>query len=92
MLDLNVIVRDMERILHRIIGEHIALTTTLEPRLRPVRADASQLEQVIMNLAVNARDAMPGGGRITIATANAVLDAELAREHPDVPPGALRCG
>ncbi|HEY6060180.1 MAG TPA: PAS domain S-box protein, partial [Gemmatimonadales bacterium] len=88
VLDVNVIVRDMERILHRIIGEHIALTTSLEPRLRPVRADASQLEQVIMNLAVNARDAMPGGGRITIATINAVLDPELAREHPDVPPGA----
>jgi PAS domain S-box-containing protein len=88
VLDVNVIVRDMERILHRIIGEHIALTTSLEPDLAPVRADASQLEQVIMNLAVNARDAMPGGGRITIETANVPLDADLAQAHPDAHPGA----
>ena len=88
VLDVNVVVRDMERILHRTIGEHIALETSLEPGLAPVRADASQLEQVIMNFAVNARDAMPGGGRITIETANVPLDAELAQAHPEARPGA----
>ena len=83
VLDVNVVVRDMERLLHRTIGEHIALVTSLAPDLASVRADASQLEQVIMNLAVNARDAMPGGGRIIITTANVPLDAELAQANPE---------
>jgi two-component system cell cycle sensor histidine kinase/response regulator CckA len=87
VLDMNVVIRDMERILQRVIGEHITLRTSLDPALASVLADVSQLEQVIMNLAVNARDAMPGGGRLTIETANAPLDAELARIHPDAPPG-----
>jgi two-component system, cell cycle sensor histidine kinase and response regulator CckA len=87
VLDVNVVVRDMERILQRTIGEHIALVTSLEPRLATVRADANQLEQVIMNLAVNARDAMPGGGRITVTTANVLLDPELAQANPDARPG-----
>ena len=87
VLDVNVVVRDMERILQRVIGEHIALRTSLDPGLAPVLADASQLEQVIMNLAVNARDAMPTGGHITIETANVPLDAELASVHQDAQPG-----
>jgi len=87
VLDVNQVVRDMERILQRVIGEHIALHTKLEPDLAFVLADASQLEQVIMNLAVNARDAMPAGGRITIETANVPLDAELAQVHPEAGQG-----
>ncbi|MGH7613671.1 MAG: PAS domain S-box protein [Gemmatimonadales bacterium] len=87
VLDVNVVVRDMERILQRVIGEHIALRTSLDPGLAPVLADASRLEQVIMNLAVNARDAMPTGGHITIETANVPLDAELASVHQDAQPG-----
>jgi PAS domain S-box-containing protein len=87
VLDVNVVVRDMERILQRVIGEHITLLTSLEPDLAWVKADASQLEQVIMNLAVNARDAMPAGGRITIETANVPLDAELAQAHPEAVAG-----
>jgi hypothetical protein len=87
VLDVNVVVRDMERILQRVIGEHITLHTKLDPGLAYVLADASQLEQVIMNLAVNARDAMPAGGRITIETANVPLDAELALAHPEAGPG-----
>ena len=87
VLDVNVVVRDMERILQRVIGEHITLHTKLEPDLLYVLADASQLEQVIMNLAVNARDAMPAGGRITIETANVPLDTELALAHPESDPG-----
>jgi CheY-like chemotaxis protein len=88
VLDVNVVVRAMERILHRVIGEHIALRTSLASSLSPVRADASQLEQVIMNLAVNARDAMPAGGRITIETSDVTLEGELAREHPEAHAGA----
>jgi len=70
LLDLNSIVTDMDRMLRRLIGEDIELTTVLEPRLGRVNADPGQLEQVIMNLALNARDAMPRGGRLTIETSN----------------------
>ncbi|HET7249435.1 MAG TPA: PAS domain S-box protein [Gemmatimonadales bacterium] len=87
VVDVNVVIRDIERILHRVIGEHITLRTSLDPALAYVLADPSQLDQVIMNLAVNARDAMPGGGRITIETANVPLDSELAQVHPEARPG-----
>jgi two-component system cell cycle sensor histidine kinase/response regulator CckA len=87
VLDVNAVVRDMERILQRVIGEHISLHTKLDPELACVLADASQLEQVIMNLAVNSRDAMPAGGRITIETANVPLDTELALAHPEAEQG-----
>jgi two-component system, cell cycle sensor histidine kinase and response regulator CckA len=87
VVDVNVVIRDIERILHRVIGEHITLRTSLDPGLAPVLADPSQLDQVIMNLAVNARDAMPGGGRIMIETANVPLDGELAQVHPEARPG-----
>ncbi|MDB4951177.1 MAG: hypothetical protein JWM27_3826 [Gemmatimonadetes bacterium] len=68
VLDLNAVVRDMERMLHRLIGEDVELRTELQPGLGHVTADAGQVEQMIMNLAVNARDAMPEGGRLTLAT------------------------
>src|SRR5262249_4982650 len=87
VVDVNVVIRDIERILHRVLGEHVPLPTALDPGLAPVLADPSQLDQVIMNLAVNARDAMPGGGRITIETANVPLDSELAQVHPEARPG-----
>jgi PAS domain S-box-containing protein len=88
VLDLNSVVTEMHRLLERLIGENIHLSTILAPDLSPVRADPGQLEQVIMNLAVNARDAMPGGGKLLLETANVELDAAHARLFPEVRPGA----
>ncbi len=75
VVTLNDILRNLERMLKRLIGEDIELTTTLNERLGPIKADPGQLEQVVMNLAVNARDAMPAGGALAITTANVTLDA-----------------
>ncbi|MFB3830077.1 MAG: ATP-binding protein [Bryobacteraceae bacterium] len=79
--DLNALVAGMERMLRPIIGENVELVEAPDPNLGKVLADSGQLEQVIMNLVLNARDAMPRGGRITIATANAEFDEEEARAH-----------
>jgi two-component system cell cycle sensor histidine kinase/response regulator CckA len=87
VVDVNAIVQDMERLLRPLIGENIELATRLEPNLGHTRADAGQLEQVIMNLVVNAKDAMPEGGKITIQTASAELDDSYRREHTYVQPG-----
>ena len=87
VLDLNVLVANMDRMLRRVIGEHIELETVLTPGLGSVKADAGQLEQVIMNLAVNARDAMPEGGRLFIRTGN-VSVPHSSRLHADVRPGS----
>jgi len=86
-LDLNHLVADMEKILQRLIGEDINLIAQLDPDLGRVRADRNQIEQVIINLAVNARDAMPAGGVLIIETANVRLDKTYARQHLDVLPG-----
>jgi len=87
ILDLNQVVGDMEKMLRRVIGENIELVTVKAPDLDIVEADPGQLEQVLMNLAINARDAMPEGGRLTIETANAELDERYTQQHVDVPPG-----
>ncbi len=88
VLDLNGVVANMETQLQRLIGEDITLVTSTDPALWRVKADPGQLEQVLMNLGVNARDAMPEGGKITIETQNVELDAAYASAHDPVLPGS----
>jgi two-component system cell cycle sensor histidine kinase/response regulator CckA len=88
IMDLNSIIFELDKMLRRLIGEDIELVTHLPDTLGLVKADPSQLEQVIINLIINARDAMPGGGKLTIETANVQLDAEYVNKHPEVRPGS----
>ena len=87
VLDLNSIVLNLEKMLRRLIGENIEFSTALDPELGRIKADQGQIEQVIMNLVVNARDAMPQGGRLTIESANVQLDEDYARQHSPLMPG-----
>ena len=87
VLDLNALLPGVERMLRRVIGEDIELVTRLAEDLGRVKSDRGQIEQVIMNLAVNAKDAMPDGGKLNIETANAELDEAYARAHVAVTPG-----
>jgi PAS domain S-box-containing protein len=87
ILALNDLVANMRKMLERLIGEDITLMTTLEPDLRLVTADSGQIEQVIMNLVINARDAMPTGGTLIIETGNIDLDENYATTHPEAPIG-----
>ena len=82
VLDLNVVVKDMEKMLKRLISEDIQLKTDLDSELARIRADQGQIEQVIMNLVVNARDAMPNGGRLEITTCNIHMDDNFVRRYP----------
>jgi PAS domain S-box-containing protein len=88
VIDLNHVLTHVQRLLVRLIGEDIHLELFTAPDLARVRLDRSQAEQVLINLAVNARDAMPHGGRLTLETANVDLDAEYAKQHPYVQPGS----
>ena len=87
-VNLSRVVGEIEKILRRVIGEDVELRTVLSTRLGIIQADVGQLEQVIMNLAANARDAMPRGGRLTMETANVDLDESYAHEHADVLAGS----
>jgi hypothetical protein len=87
VLDLNEAVQGAGQLLRRTLGEHINLTLNPEPELWPVKADRGQLEQVLVNLAVNARDAMPGGGALTIDTGNVDVDETYAAGRPGLQPG-----
>jgi two-component system cell cycle sensor histidine kinase/response regulator CckA len=88
VIDLDEVVAGAGKMLKRLIGEDIELVTVLAPDLGMVKADPGQVEQVIMNLAVNARDAMPDGGQLTIETTNVELGQQYAQEHLPVPPGS----
>jgi PAS domain S-box-containing protein len=87
VLDLNLVVKDMSKMLRRLIGEDIELVTVLQNDLGRVKADPGQVEQIVMNLIVNARDAMPNGGKITIETANVRLDEGYRVNHAQVETG-----
>jgi PAS domain S-box-containing protein len=87
VLDLNQVVESMDKMVRRLIGEDVDLVTRLTPALGLVTCDPGQVEQIIMNLVVNARDAMPRGGKVTIETGNVELDEEYARDHPGARPG-----
>jgi len=88
VLDLNRLVTDTEALMRRLIGENIDLRTSLAPDLPPIRADRSQIEQVVVNLVVNARDAMPDGGTLTIETRNAVFGRGDLEHEPELGPGS----
>jgi two-component system cell cycle sensor histidine kinase/response regulator CckA len=87
VMDLNAVVLDTENMLRRLIGADIDLSTALDPSLGSIKADEGQIEQIIINLVVNARDAMPQGGRLTIETTNVDLGEDYARLHPPLQPG-----
>jgi PAS domain S-box-containing protein len=87
IIDLNAIVLGLDKLLGRLMGEHIEMVTCCSANVGNVKADPAQIEQVIMNLVVNARDAMPKGGRLTVETSNVELDATYARDHVTVKPG-----
>ncbi|MBC8090305.1 MAG: PAS domain S-box protein [Phycisphaerae bacterium] len=87
VVNLNETVAEVEKMLRRLIGEDVALASTLDPAISPVRVDPGQIEQVLVNLAVNARDAMPRGGQLTIETKNVVWTEEYCRVHLGYMPG-----
>jgi PAS domain S-box-containing protein len=86
-IDLNVLIQGLLKMLKRLIGENIQITTKLEPSLQGIRVDPGQIEQVILNLVVNARDSMPDGGEITLETSNVVLTKDFTSTHLSAIPG-----
>ncbi|HTK78354.1 MAG TPA: response regulator [Gemmataceae bacterium] len=86
-LDLNAVVGEIRKLIRRLVGDRISLAMKLAPGVSPVTADSGQIEQVILNLAVNGRDAMPGGGTLTITTANVRVGPTEAANHPGLRPG-----
>ncbi|MEW6234411.1 MAG: LytS/YhcK type 5TM receptor domain-containing protein [Candidatus Omnitrophota bacterium] len=87
IINLNTTIVELDKMLRRLIGENIELVTIPSPSLNPIKADPGQIEQIIMNMAVNARDAMPYGGKLVIETANIHLDESYTQNHAEVIPG-----
>src|SRR5215469_12083957 len=86
-VNLNQLITNIENLMHRVIGEQIEVVSLLSPVLAPVQIDPAQFETAILNLAINSRDAMAGGGRITIETHNVTVDRQRADDDPEVTPG-----
>jgi len=84
---LNTVITDFVRLLRRLIGEDVILATSLDPKLGCIKADVAQVQQILMNLAVNARDAMPHGGTLIIETAETQLEESFLKSHPEAKPG-----
>ncbi|RJP32604.1 MAG: PAS domain S-box protein [Candidatus Omnitrophota bacterium] len=91
VLNLNTLILEMDKLVRRLIGETIELVTIPDPTLAQIKADPGQIEQVILNLVINSRDAMPDGGKLTIETSNVVLDSVYAKTHAGVKPGPYVC-
>jgi two-component system, cell cycle sensor histidine kinase and response regulator CckA len=91
VLDLNSVLGNLANMLPRLLGEHILLETNYSKEIPSVEADTGMLEQIVMNLAVNARDAMPKGGRLNISTSSVQVEPDYARKHPDARPGDFVC-
>ena len=91
ILDLNTVLQNLQNMLPQMLGEDIALATRYQPNLPHIEADAGMIEQIVMNLAVNARDAMPKGGKLLIATSAAEIGATHVRQHPEARPGWFVC-
>ena len=87
VLNLNSVISDYMKMLSRLLGEDIKIITLLNPRIYDIEADPGQIEQIIMNIAINARDAMPFGGKLTIETDNILFDDEFIRNNPEAEPG-----
>lgn len=87
VLDLNLVIEELDKMLRRLVGADIEYSTALEHDVSPVEADAGQIQQILMNLVINARDAMPRGGRLTVETKSILLDDEYASTHDGVAPG-----
>ncbi len=88
IVNLNAVIVDVDKMLRRLINENVEIVTKPSPKLGAVRADIGQIEQVLLNLVINARDAMPSGGKLTMETANVELDDDYASKHAGVRPGA----
>ena len=91
VLKLNEVIKKLGGMLHRLLGERVELVTKFTPKLDPIFADATNIEQVLMNLTLNGRDAMPDGGTITVTTSNVVLGEDAAHHNPDARPGSYVC-